>query len=73
MLKTPSSPPDSGRLMTDRQAADWLRVSQKTLYTLRCRGVVRAVRLGRSVRYTADDLQAAVAANKTGAAGGGAA
>ncbi|PCJ75556.1 MAG: hypothetical protein COA53_06580 [Rhodobacteraceae bacterium] len=49
-------------LLTPIQAADLLKVSTKTLARMRQTGL-RCVRLGRCVRYRADDLQEFIAAN----------
>ncbi|HEX4150344.1 MAG TPA: helix-turn-helix domain-containing protein [Pirellulales bacterium] len=43
-------------LLTAREAADHLRISQRTLFTLTARGEIPAVRIGRAVRYRAADL-----------------
>lgn len=64
---------DSGGLLTAREAAAWLHVSDRTLWSLTQAGTVRCVRLGRSVRYDLADLRAAAEAAKTGTAEGGAA
>lgn len=68
MLKTSPTPSDPDRLRTMREAAAWLGVSTRTLYTLTTAGAVRSVRLGRSVRYDPADLRAAAEAAKTGGA-----
>lgn len=49
----------SAPLMTSREAAAVLRVSERTLWSLtKPRGPLAAVRVGkRSVRYAADDIQ----------------
>lgn len=73
MHKPISTPTDPDRLRTVREAAAWLGVSTRTLYTLTSTGAVRSVRLGRSVRYDPADLRAAAEAAKTGTAAGGAA
>lgn len=67
--------PDSGKpdfsaaheqiLFTPREAAKALRMSEKTLWSMTApRGPIRSVRLGRSVRYLADDLRQAVSQSK---------
>ena len=43
-------------LLNSREAADHLRISQRTLFTLTARGEIPAVRIGRAVRYRAADL-----------------
>lgn len=45
-------------LMTTREAARALAVSARTLWTLTKAGALPAVRIGRSVRYAVDDVQA---------------
>ena len=51
-------------LLTPREAAETLRISDRTLWTLTQRGDVPCVRIGRSVRYDADDLRQFVARQK---------
>jgi excisionase family DNA binding protein len=48
------------RLLTTREAADYLRVSTRTLFSLSARGELPAVRIGRAVRYRPADLAAYV-------------
>jgi excisionase family DNA binding protein len=45
-------------LLTTRQAAKALAVCEKTLWSLTKRGEIPAVRIGRAVRYSMDELQA---------------
>lgn len=52
-------------LLTTREAADVLRVSERTLWTLTHDGEIPSVRVGRSVRYDQSDLAAWIAAHKT--------
>ena len=54
-------------LLTAREAADTLRISAKTLWTLDRDGRLRAVRIGRAVRYDPADLRAFIEAAKGGA------
>lgn len=64
----------SGRkpLLTVREAAAALSVCEKTLWNLTApRGPLPAVRLGRSVRYDAADLQAFIKRAKGGEVGDG--
>jgi excisionase family DNA binding protein len=50
-------PPAQQLLLTPLEAADALRISPKSLYSLTSpRGPIRAVRIGRSVRYAASTL-----------------
>lgn len=51
-------------LITAREAARTLSVSERTLWTLTKSGQVSAVRVGRSVRYTQADLEAFIASHK---------
>jgi len=44
-------------LLSPRQAARALSVSEKTLYNYTKSGDIPVVRLGRSVRYSVDDLK----------------
>ncbi len=48
------------QLLRPREAADWLKVSERTLWSLTQRGRLTAVRIGRSVRYDLADLVAFV-------------
>jgi hypothetical protein len=52
-------------LFTPREAAKALRISEKTLWSMTVpRGPIPSVRLGRSVRYSADVLRNAVSQSK---------
>lgn len=52
-------------LLTAREAAKALRISEKTLWSMTVpRGPIPSVRLGRSVRYVVDDLRHAVSQTK---------
>ncbi len=44
-------------LLTPRQAAKTLSICERTLYGLTKRGEVPAIRIGRAVRYSVDDLK----------------
>ena len=57
------------QLLTAREAARTLAVSERTLWSMTRRGDVRPVRFGRAVRYDAADLVALVERAK-GRAGG---
>lgn len=46
--------PDS--LLTNQEAADWLRVEVRTLFNLRKRGEIQWRQIGRSVRFLFRDL-----------------
>ncbi|NQV27745.1 MAG: helix-turn-helix domain-containing protein [Rhodopirellula sp.] len=52
-------------LLTVREAADVLRVSERTLWTLTHSGELSAVRVGRSVRYDQSDLASWIESRKT--------
>ena len=52
-------------LLTVREAAEVLRICERTLWTLTNSGEVPSVRFGRSVRYDQDDLAVWIAARKT--------
>jgi len=43
-------------LLTPKQAANWLAISPRKLWSLTASGDVPCVRIGRSVRYDAADL-----------------
>ncbi len=45
-------------LLNSRDAAKALAISERKLWELTNRGEVRSVKIGRSVRYRIDDLQA---------------
>ncbi|MCE5279353.1 MAG: helix-turn-helix domain-containing protein [Planctomycetaceae bacterium] len=47
----------AGGLMVARDAAKFLCISQRKLWDLMNRGLVRAVRIDRAVRYDAADLR----------------
>jgi excisionase family DNA binding protein len=50
--------PDDDTLLTRRQAADLFRIATRTLDRWRARGLVRAVTVGRVVRFRRADLRA---------------
>ena len=52
----PDTTPDR-RLLTPREAAAALSISERTLWGLTKGGAVRCVRIGRAVRYDPRDLQ----------------
>lgn len=47
-----------GGLMTSREAAEFLRISERKLWSLAQAGDIACVRIGRAVRYTRDALNA---------------
>jgi predicted DNA-binding transcriptional regulator AlpA len=56
----------SDRLVRPRDAARILAISERKLWELTNRRIVRAVKIGRSVRYDVRDLEAFIAASKEG-------
>ena len=54
------------RLLTRKEAAQILGVSERTLWTLTEKGIIPAVPIGRLVRYDTDDLRRAIEAMKSG-------
>ncbi len=57
---------DEPLLLTAPKAAKMLAISPRTLWTLTQQGVVPCVRLGRSVRYSVDDLREVISKNRSG-------
>ena len=57
---------DEPLLLTALKAAKLLAISPRTLWTLTDSGVVPCVRLGRSVRYSVDDLREVIRTNRSG-------
>ena len=53
-------------LLTPRQAAAALAISERTLWSKTKVGEIPAVRVGRAVRYCVDDLQGWIARNRQG-------
>jgi excisionase family DNA binding protein len=51
-------------LLTVRQAAEALSICEKSLWNLTKRGDLPAVRIGKSVRYTLEDLQSFIGRSK---------
>jgi excisionase family DNA binding protein len=56
---------NSALLMTSRDAAKALAVSERTLWGLTQAGELRCVRIGRAVRYDPDDLKEWIKAKKS--------
>lgn len=55
---------DSGMLLHERDAADLLKLSMRTLQAWRCRGFgPRFVKVGRAIRYRQSDIIAWIEAN----------
>ena len=65
------NPPQIDRLLTYRQAAEVLGVSERSIWTLVDQGTLPAVRFGRSVRIDPVDLRAFIDRAKAGEIGGG--
>ncbi|MBI1312160.1 helix-turn-helix domain-containing protein [bacterium] len=62
------SPSDGQRLLvTAQEAAQRLCISERTLWGLTKAGAIPAVRIGRSVRYSVDDLASFIERQKGGA------
>lgn len=55
---------DQPLLLTVSEAAQLLRISERTLFTLTKEGGVPSIRVGRGVRYSSADLQAWINAQK---------
>jgi excisionase family DNA binding protein len=53
-------------LVRPRDAARMLAISERKLWELTNRNLIRAVRIGRAVRYDMRDLEAFIAAQKGG-------
>mgnify|MGYP002631865806 CR=1 FL=1 len=53
-------------LLTARETAELLRVSERTLWTLTDSGSIPCVRVGRSVRYDQQDLETWIRSQKSG-------
>ncbi len=56
--------PDPDRLLTPKEAADYLHISEKSVRRLIKGGNLPVIRLGRSVRVLPADLEALVRANR---------
>ncbi|MCC6493224.1 MAG: helix-turn-helix domain-containing protein [Pirellulales bacterium] len=54
----PEKPDDGRLLLTEREAAQRLALSPKTLYNLRKRGEIAFVRVGAAIRYDVRSLLA---------------
>lgn len=54
-----SVPEGTSEYITRKQAADYLQISLPTLHAYTQKGIVKAVRLGKQVRYRKKDLIAA--------------
>ncbi|WP_068263079.1 helix-turn-helix domain-containing protein [Rubripirellula obstinata] len=56
------------QLLKESEAARWLNIGKRKLWSLRASGAIPIVRIGRSVRFDVDDLRDYVAKNKVGIA-----
>jgi len=65
---TKPTPPPEQLLVSTRDAARMLALSDRTLWTLRQRGTLRAVIIGGAVRYDVADLRDFIDRAKTGGA-----
>jgi excisionase family DNA binding protein len=63
-MSTFDSPLSSSRLLTCKEAADFLCLSLRKLWALSASGEIPAVRIGKSVRYSPMVLVAFVAARQ---------
>lgn len=57
-MPTLTAMPTDAVLLTAQEVADRLRITVRTLQRLEADGHLPAIRIGRSVRYRAEDLQA---------------
>lgn len=57
MFSVPEKPVVTPMLLTARQAAQALSISERTLATYTKSGLLPVVRIGHSVRYSPDDLR----------------
>ena len=64
LLQPPSAEVD--HLMTVRETAEYLRMSESTVYHWKQKGKIPAVKLSRAVRFRKRDLEAFVLANRQG-------
>jgi len=60
------SVPDRPLLLTPRQAAEALQISERKLWGMKASGEIPHVLLGRSVRYDLQDLQRCIDERKKG-------
>lgn len=65
VLPNASQPPGRERpLLTANDAAAYLTISPRTLWSLTKNGQIHCIRIGRSVRYAIDDLDEFISARK---------
>lgn len=60
----PNLPASIPKLLTPREAADVLSISERALWELADRGEIAVVRLGRSTRYSPTDLTTLIEKSK---------
>jgi len=65
-VQTDTRVPDRQLLLTPRQAAQTLQISERKLWGMKASGEIPHVLLGRSVRYPVADLQQWIEEQKTG-------
>ncbi len=63
-MNTATSTPGPTMLLTPRQAAAELQISERKLWAITKSGQIRAVKFGRAVRYDRADLESAIRAAK---------
>ncbi|QEG43456.1 helix-turn-helix domain-containing protein [Roseimaritima ulvae] len=66
MRKATSTSTIQPQLLNDADAAKWLGIGRRKLWSMMASGEIPVVRVGRSVRYDVDDLREFVASNKEG-------
>lgn len=64
-MSTTTNEPRPALLLTPREAAAALCISERKLWSLTKSGQIRAARFGRAVRYDRTDLESAIQAAKT--------
>ena len=55
-----SDSPSENRLMTDREAADFLRIKPRQLFDWRMNGLIPYIKIGKAVRYRREDILASL-------------
>jgi excisionase family DNA binding protein len=61
-LNSSTSPPKSAHhsLMTEQEASTYLRVCRRSLYNWRKAGLIPYIKLGKAVRFRANEVEAAI-------------
>jgi excisionase family DNA binding protein len=67
-MATTTPSPESGDILTLQEAADFLKVSSRTLWSLFSEGKVPGFKVGGQIRFNADSLRAWVRQQEGGAA-----